>query len=336
MRDSNPSPRAFIPLALAILAIASAGCGRAPAPIAPAGERTPALSTAVRSDGVDVPIASSAAENGFYPLHLGNEWSYAYTLSIVIIPEGGPPDPAFGLSDRRTRDLVCVETRGGNPYVVERTYYPSPRVFTWVRYRQDRDGLFEADVETTLPPTCSAASGRRHFDAGARVVGSGEEAWAAIAAKFPAPARQAAYREAWEGIAARAAAIRRALGAEPEPPRAAGVEAGEITRLEYPLRPGAHWVIRETPRFEATVEGAETLDLAVGHVPAWRIRIDFDGLGANDRVSVWYGRAGFLMSDVHVEGVATDPEGNPIGRLIYDETEELEELALNGGRFATP
>ena len=95
-------------------------------------------------------------------------------------------------------------------------------------------------------------------------------------------------------------------------------------------------MIRGDPRFEATVEGAEALDLAVGRVPAWRIRIDIDGLGARDRVHVWYGRSGFLQSDVHLESEATDTNGNPIAQVIFEESEELVALSLNRGRFAAP
>ena len=335
MRESNLSPRAAVPLAIAIFALAAAGCGKAPAPIAPASEPTPALSIGAGSAGTEAQVESSASGNSFYPLQIGNEWSYDHALSIVTIPIGGPPDPVILQTDRRTRDIVCVENLGGNDYFVERTYYPSPPEFTWVRLREDRDGLFEADIPTTQPPGCSAPAGRPRFDGGAVAPRSDEEVWTAIAARVPAFAR-AAYREAWDGIEARASAIRRALGTGPARPRTEAVGAGEITRLEYPLHPGASWVIRADPRFESTVERAEALDLAVGHVPAWRIRIDIDGLGARDRVHVWYSRSGFLKSDVHLEAEATDTSGNPIGQVIFEESEELVALSLNRGRFAAP
>ena len=82
--------------------------------------------------------------------------------------------------------------------------------------------------------------------------------------------------------------------------------------------------------------GESTLDLAVGHVPAWRIRIDIDGFGPRDRVHIWYSRSGFLKSDVHLEAEATDTNGNPIGLAILEESEELVALSLNRGRFAAP
>ena len=112
------------------------------------------------------------------------------------------------------------------------------------------------------------------------------------------------------------------------------MESGEITRLEYPLHPGAQWVIRADPRFESIVEGAEVLDLAVGHVPGWRIRIESVLFGPDDRVHIWYGRGGFLKLEAYFEGIATDPGGNRLGRLISEESEVLTEVSLSGGRFA--
>jgi len=331
MRTSDLSPRALG--AIALLAFALTGCGKTAAPVAPAAERVP--ESALRAE-----IAGGLAQGGqsanlFYPLQLGNHWGYEFTLGLYTIPEGGPPGPVFGLSHGRDRDLVCVEDRAGRSYVVERRSYPGG-VFDWVRYRQDRAGLYEADVESPLPPVCAGVTGRQTLDAEGVATLPGEAAWAGVEARLSDPAKQVAYRAAWERVQARASVLRQALGTARGIPRAAGggVEPGEITRLEYPLHPGARWVIRADPRFESIVEGAEVLDLAVGHVPGWRIRIDSVFLGPDDRVHVWYGRSGFLKLVAHFEGVATDPNGDPIGRVISDESEVLTELALGGGRFA--
>ncbi len=114
------------------------------------------------------------------------------------------------------------------------------------------------------------------------------------------------------------------------------MESNEITRLGYPLRPGASWVIRADPYFDSAVEGAEVLDLAVGRVPAWRIRIGVQGLGPDDQVHLWCGRSGFLKLAVHIEDQFLDPNRNLIGRLIYEDNEQLVGLSLRRGRFATP
>ena len=67
---------------------------------------------------------------------------------------------------------------------------------------------------------------------------------------------------------------------------------------------------------------------------AWSIRISSELSGPDDHVHVWYGRAGFLKLVAHFESDATDPDGNVIGRFIADESEDLLELALDGGRFS--
>jgi hypothetical protein len=335
MRTPDLSPRApGLLTGVAFLALALSGCGRTVAPIAPAADRVP--ESALRAEIAGGLAGGGQSANLFYPLQIGNHWGYDHALSLYLIPEGGPPGPVFGLNDRRVRDIVCIEQLAGRSYFVERESYPGG-VFTWLRYRQDGAGLYEADADFTLPPACAASTGRQTFDAEGVSARPGEAAWAGVAAKLADPAKQVAYRAAWERIQARASEVRRALGTEPGLPQAAAggsVESGEITRLEYPLHPGARWVIRADPRFESIVEGAEVLDLAVGHVPGWRIRIESVFLGRDDRVHVWYGRSGFLKLEAHFEGVATDPNGVPIGLVISDESEVLTEVALGGGRFA--
>src|SRR5438132_5828003 len=320
---------------LALAAMTLAGCGRTVAPVTSATDRAPASALRAGMVGMDGPAPGGTPANLFYPLDLGNHWGYEFVFDLAVIPDTGPRGPTFGLRERRDRDLLCIEQLAGRSYVVERRSYPGG-VFDWVRYRQDGGGLYEADVLVEDPPVCAGLSGHKIFDADVLPASTGEEAWPALAAKLADPAQQAAYRAAWDRIQARAAAVRRAL--EPGPTEAArgGVEPDELTRLEYPLHPGAHWVIRAHPRFESFVERAEALDLAVGHVLAWRIRVESEFLGQNDSVRFWYGQDGFLKLAAHFEGIATDPSGNLIGIVVADESELLDELALRGGRFAAP
>ena len=333
MRTSPRFQRHWRPFGcLAVLALTLGACGRSAAPVAPAQERAIA-----RTGTEDAAAALSAAEGGFYPLEVGNHWSYERAIALFTIPVDGPPGPVFGSRHPVDRDLVCVEQIGDQRYVVEQNGAPATPPW-WVRYRQDGAGLYEADVTVALPPACLGATGRRAFETGAASARPGEASWSALAARSADPARQVAYRAAWERLETRAAAIRQVIGAARRAPadaRHGGAQPGEITRLEYPLHPGAHWVIRGQPSFEATAEANEVLDLPPGRMPAWRIRIDSEFLGANDHVHVWYGRSGFLKYAAHFEGVATDPAGNPVGTVVADETEDLLELSLNRGRFAT-
>src|SRR5438128_2490455 len=130
----HPSVKASIFLAeISILADACAGCGRAVAPTAAFPKRVPGSESTIRLSLArqDLPAGLGPGVGFFYPLQLGNHWGYEHVLSIVVIPDSGPPGPAFGLRDRRDRDLVCIEQRAGRSYVVERESFGGG-LFTWV------------------------------------------------------------------------------------------------------------------------------------------------------------------------------------------------------------
>jgi len=334
MRAFDLSPRAPHRFAtLAIFALLLSSCGNAPTD--PAANRVTASALRAEIDAGRGPSGGGPPASLFYPLEVGNHWGYDHSFSVYIIPTGGPPGPVQGVNDRVIRDLVCVEHRLGHDYTVEQVQYQGAPPW-WVRYRQDGSGLFEADVEVTNPPLCAGPAGRRIFDAKAAPARADERVWASVAAKIADPAKQVAYRAAWDRVQARIAAARQAIGitARSLPRAAAGVEPGEITRLEYPLHPGAHWVVRANPSFGSIVEGTDALDLEVGLLPAWRIRVGNEFLGPEDRILTWYGRSGMLKLEGHFEGSATDEAGNEIGRVIADESAVLTDLALGGGRFA--
>ena len=321
----TPARRLVVPLAA--IALVLSACGRSAPPLSLDSTDASGLASLTRGAGVNAGYGGS-----FYPLELGNRWRYEHALTIYAVPEGGPPGPAFGFNREEERSLVCVEQSGDRSYVVEENGPPVTPAW-WVRYRQDAAGLYEGDVSVAEPPPCNVAG--RVLDDGAQRTNSYDEVWAAFAATRPEPAQQGTYRAAFEKLRTRAAMLGRMVGAGSDVSSSVGVESGEITRLQYPLRPGAHWVIRAEPRFESTVEGADALDLAVGHLPAWRIRVDSEFVGADDHVHVWYGRSGFLKSVVHIEEAGTDTEGN-IVRMILDERWELIDLSLNGQGGATP
>ena len=103
---------------------------------------------------------------------------------------------------------------------------------------------------------------------------------------------------------------------------------GEIVRLAYPLHTGQRWIIRADPRFTAVVEGVDALRLPAGRFVAYRIRIDSVLFGPSDRVRVWYGREGFLQLDAHLVGEGTDENGDPIGTVVSEDHEALDDIAL--------
>jgi hypothetical protein len=274
----------------------------------------------------------------FYPLQLGNHWQYRKHFVYAVIPNEGDPSPPYELDATIDRELICVEHRDARDYVVEQAeeqdLYQSIR--SWIRFRQDRSGLYEADVSIQDPPSCAVPWVPRPG-------GGGSETSAGLVRRLDAlmpagpPARHAAFQDAVERMREKLALVDAVLGTMARPSvRAAGAQLagpGELTRLRYPLHPGARWFIRNEPgaTFMARVEGTDALALPAGRLKGYRIRISFDGLGPDDNVRVWYGTSGLLQLVVHVESEAIDVFGQPQGWVIVDQRESLEALRLSGG-----
>jgi hypothetical protein len=186
---------------------------------------------------------------------------------------------------------------------------------TWIRYRQDADGLYESDV--TGPPasgvTVAAASTRPSI------------AFPASIREHATVAQTAAYERAWEGLQRKIAAVRQAVA---DPLRVADVAPGEIIRLDYPLHPGASWTVREDPLFTSTVERLERLDLPAGSFNAYRIRIGSQFFGPEDTVHLWMGRSGLLQFRYRLVEPATDENGNVIGELVVTHDEVVDAVSL--------
>lgn len=323
------NPRASIPrllsrssLLVALLALVSIGCSRN-APNAPAA--SVAMSQAVSAFG-----ARAQEPNGYFPLRIGNRWhSIAETRAGRIPPDGGPVDELAYFTDI-FRFLKGTETIDGTSYVVEQdstnqqgsSFGP---VVNWIRYRQDRSGLYEADVAANIPPVLNEG---QFTGSGAGITPESDGGGMMSGLVYGVPENElAAYQEAWAKTAERVATIRsmgRKLALPGGANRPGGVRAGELTRLAYPLHPGQSWIIRSEPDlvFTSQVEANETIDVPAGRFPSSRIRIDNSVLGPNDRVHIWFGRAGILAFRYHVEVPIVDPEGNSHGAFLveYDET----------------
>jgi len=281
--------------------------------------------------GTETGPGAILAHAGFYPLEIGNRWLYRREfVQRIVLDEGATYayDPEYSWVER---ELVCREPRGGASYLVERVtrHTIAGSATEWWRYRQDLLGLYELDLAGTEPPLCGAA-------APAGIAGAPwlREPPSTAAAPAGSAANQAAFRSAAVRLRERVAKFHAALdGGRPpmlaEPlPGTPGL--GELLRLRYPLRAKARWTIRNDDgvRLTAEVERLETLDLPPGRLSGYRIRLRFEPFGPADVVHVWYGRAGFLQLRGHYEMEARDFQGNPIGRLIADEVETLEELHL--------
>ena len=278
---------------------------------------------------------------GFFPLEFGNRWQHTREITIVLIPDGGEPQPPMTFGSESETEVSGTEILFGTSYVLAETRWKDEdsEGTYWYRYRQDRSGLYEADVSIIDPPASglgvSAAGGlttahtaearRQHLALQLRARGAPPGALHVVEATL---ARHAMIR-----------AVALAIGSSTDadlPAKAARRPTGplglELTRLSYPLHPGASWIIRDVPRITATVEGAETLDLPAGRFASWRIRIDWPGnFGPRDVVHVWFGRCGDLQFAAHLEGEQTGPDGVPNGYVISDESEVLVDLDLVRG-----
>jgi len=101
-----------------------------------------------------------------------------------------------------------------------------------------------------------------------------------------------------------------------------------LTMLSYPLRPGASWIVRDSPRFVRTVVGLDMIHVPLGSFPAWALRGDSELFGPNDRVGFWYSRLGLLRIRYHVEADAVDNTGAVIGRVATDSDQSLTGIHL--------
>jgi hypothetical protein len=263
---------------------------------APQQESTP-VTPLLSAEAVTLPGA-------FYPLSPGNEWVYRYRIEFQLFPDDGPPEPPQVVVQTVRRRQTDYYEHEGTEYLVEEE---SVGFLTTAKrlYRQDRRGLYEADVpliegaksggpvladrmqhlvsavasRSNVDPACIASHLRRHAEIMAIVMGSSPQAT----------------------------------------PPGDGLQRDELLRLAYPLRPGAAWVVRDEPLFVSTVEG---VDPGAGS-PAYRIRMDSDLFGPDDQVHFWYGRCGFGGMRAHLEGVAFDMNGHRLGYIVSEETWDL-------------
>jgi hypothetical protein len=309
------------PLAATLLSLILAGCsGRTDLSTRPSVAGDPTLASK------KVAAAASATQPGFYPLTVGNRWTYHQEYVAQLVPNEGEAPPPERIESNYVRSITEGFELDGREYLVEQEVGEGAYLGV-VMMRQNTTGLYEWSPIALPAP----ATGRAAADSKASAV---------VALRIPIPAGRssadrAAYEMAARRLEARAALLRTATARGPAALagiRPRGVQPWELTRLRYPLAPKARWAIAAAPPFQlqAEVIGAETLQLPPGNLRGYRIRLRPEFLGPTDNVYVWYGPSGFLQLTAHLEVDAVDQSSAVIGRYVLDQREWLTELALVG------
>jgi hypothetical protein len=288
------------------------GCSKS-SPVGPAAAVDPAVATAENS------AMAGFGSGTFYPLQTGNHWAYEGDAGVAIVDaEGATVCVGVAIHYTESHTILGTEHRDGRVYFVReqvRSELTGPNVDTWTdwsRMRQDRSGLFAANIEPQ-PPTldgvttvagASASREVRPLDLSMlRARGFSEEGIAKFAARVE---RLRAFARTLVG----ASAGRQA-------------ESDELVWLLYPLRPGAEWNMVPGLDWPARVDRIETLDTPAGQIHAYRIETNPTGepLKPGEYVRLWYGRTGFIGYSVHTSGADTDSQGNPTGlTAIFDDS----------------
>ena len=306
----SPVKRAVAILASGSIALSITSCLDGPRPTASLDVRP--------TSGIDraAVAATAATRDGFYPLSLGNRWTYRETNHLVFVPTGGAAQPPVDDVGTVDVDMTCTQSLDGLDYSIEHSVsrYPTYTSESWIHYRQDRGGLYRADGGIFTPPPC-AVSGPA-----ARLMGSPSLADRVIAA-HPSYAID---RSSLERLDARRAAVEQLLSG-----RASRAFGTEYTILRYPLRPGASWTLRDDLALVATVEALEVVAVPAGRFNVYRVRLDNPGVyGPNESVTLWYDRHGVVKTVSHFEGPLNDVSGNVIGTLLSDNVRDLTEWVL--------
>lgn len=350
---SNPIPKLLIIGAFGLFSAAGIlSCGSDVKPTEPDTSAAADL-TRIESEGLSLGVGEHPGHRGFFPLAIGNTWTYKTQFSWTVQPDScGTPCVGIGRIEQghETRELVGTETLFGREYVVEeQTHWSdwgipfdtihidtiqamtSPTEYR-VYYRQDRAGLYEADASVGQPlgtvGGLAADHGEPAPEAIERVSKTLQRKGMHLTA-VEAAAYDAAYARLQEKLHVVAAALAW-HGHRPGPlgGRRGGVLDFELTLLKYPLHPGQRWVIGDSPLFTSRVIRHDVLQLPAGRLGGYQIRIESELFGPKDTVTIWYGRAGFLKLSGLLHGEALDEWGNHIGTVVSREYSALESFNL--------
>jgi len=305
-------PACLRSMALAALVVVAA-CADDPGPVTPS--ETPATDGDWIISSQPMPEADARLSGGHavYPLQLGNTWKYRAHVRIQSDTPGAPQ--AEEIIRTTKSEIIGSASVLGRCYTVEERAITEDidpdEVFTQtIYYRQDRDGLYEADYAFDRPSRApvGAAGGTltRHLAS----LGY-DQNWLDAAARIED--RVLPLRELSTTLA-----------------RRSGVMEDELQRLDYPLHRGKHWVVMDDAfLMTATVEGRELLDLPVGRTAAWRVRLESSLYGPDDVVHLFYGRDGYLGWRVLVFQDVLDEDAVAVDRLRFTDEEFLTEATID-------
>jgi hypothetical protein len=264
----------------------------------------------------------NAHKGKFYPLALGNTWHYTGERMMQV----GDSDPFYG-SVSEERKIREMEQLFGREYFVEEQtgvisdgVSPDDAYIYWIRYRQDKAGLYEADVAITIPPG--------GYDS-TSVTGAWEKIWQKASAGLDRETVDRLRIAHFRKLDLVDEVLGRRLGRHMLAGPPGGILTNEIQRLKYPLHVGQEWTIREIPLFTSEVLKHDVLDLPAGKMNGWKITNHSGIFGENDVVWFWYGRTGFLGMVVHLETEVTLVDGTVVP-VVSDETLWLDSYDIGG------
>jgi hypothetical protein len=257
-----------------------------------------------------------------FPLQLGNRWKYTAHVNIQIHDGEGEEPPREIIRTTKT-EIVGAESLFERCYAIQEQTItedisPGEVILQRVFFRQDRSGLYEADVPIgDRPPGLARPSiidGQNPFD---QHLASRDQGTAWVRAHHELQDRADLVRSLRHGS--------QVAGRD-----RSGPTEHELTRLEYPLRHGHQWeVIDDAFLMMATVEGREVLDLPIGRTPGWRIRLESDIFGPDDEVYLFYGHLGYLGWRLMVASEVIGDDGESMGTLWFTDEEYLQDVEID-------
>jgi hypothetical protein len=297
---------------LAILLLVSITSCSKPSPFDPLSATTAQVS------GPAPALAGGFGSGTFYPLTIGNHWSYeGGGASRILSTDGSPPIEDFSYAFTETRQLIGTTHHEGIAYVVEeQAHHELPQSSNgdnvwWSRLRQDRAGLFVLDTLLQVPPT---------LDGGRTLQATPDQTSRPFRIDPDKFRRSGLTDAARQALADRLELMRKAVRGITRGGTATSSNL-ELTFLLYPLHHGLSWSTRPDFPWPIWVDGMETLETPAGKFLAYRLGVNPFGTTVHpgEWIFVWYSREGYLGYSIHAESPVTGPNGDPTGQVYVSD-----------------